>query len=161
MSETTIEETRRALERATALANTREAELNALREEMTSKAEAFHATVEILRTEKAQLENTLAELRAERDRLASEAAALRAKAEQSNAEERAENELLRERIGGIAADVARLAMNLEGPHSPIRQMLDDDAAQSGDHPDEAAHSAGESRLSLLQRIRNAQSRARS
>ena len=39
-----------------------------------------------------------------------------------------ENALLRERINDIAAEVAKLAMQLEGPNSPIEAML---AAGSG------------------------------
>ena len=34
-----------------------------------------------------------------------------------------ENALLRERINDIAAEVAKLAMQLEGPNSPIEAML--------------------------------------
>ena len=34
-----------------------------------------------------------------------------------------ENALLRERINDIAAEVAKLAMQLEGPNSPIETML--------------------------------------
>jgi len=40
-----------------------------------------------------------------------------------------ENALLRERINDIAAEVAKLAMQLEGPNSPIEAMLASEAAK--------------------------------
>ena len=48
-----------------------------------------------------------------------------------------ENALLRERINDIAAEVAKLAMQLEGPNSAIEAML---AAEPA-----AAESAGQTR----------------
>ena len=39
-----------------------------------------------------------------------------------------ENALLRERINDIAAEVAKLAMQLEGPHSAIEAILDSEQA---------------------------------
>jgi hypothetical protein len=44
-------------------------------------------------------------------------------AESSWATERMENALLRERINDIAAEVAKLAMQLEGPNSAIEAIL--------------------------------------
>src|SRR6202011_2538050 len=44
-------------------------------------------------------------------------------AESSWATERMENALLRERINDIAAEVAKLAIQLEGPNSAIEAML--------------------------------------
>jgi chromosome segregation ATPase len=131
----------------------------ALHEEVRQKTEAFQASLEILRSEKAQLEGALAQLREERDRVASEAAALRAQAEKAWAEERMESALLRERINDVAAEVARLAINLEGTNSPIEQLLAADA-QSNGHQNGAPAAGGEARISLAQRIRNLQSRAR-
>jgi chromosome segregation ATPase len=130
-----------------------------LHEEVRQKTEAFQATLEILRGEKAQLEGALAQLRDERDRIAAEAASLRAQAEKSWAEERMESALLRERINDVAAEVARLAMNLEGAESPIEKLLAADEAQSNGHQN-GTPTAGEARISLAQRIRNLQSRAR-
>ena len=49
--------------------------------------------------------------------------AIQQQAESSWATERMENALLRERINDIAAEVAKLAMQLEGPNSPIEAML--------------------------------------
>jgi chromosome segregation ATPase len=130
-----------------------------LHEEVRQKTEAFQASLEILRSEKAQLEGALAQLREERDRVASEAAALRAQAEKAWAEERMESALLRERINDVAAEVARLAINLEGANSPIEQLLAQDSQTNG-HQNGAPAAGGEARISLAQRIRNLQGRAR-
>ena len=50
-------------------------------------------------------------------------AAIQQQAESSWATERMENALLRERINDIAAEVAKLAMTLEGPNSAIEAIL--------------------------------------
>ena len=49
--------------------------------------------------------------------------AIQQQAESSWATERMENALLRERINDIAAEVAKLAIQLEGPNSAIEAML--------------------------------------
>jgi hypothetical protein len=49
--------------------------------------------------------------------------AIQQQTESSWATERMENALLRERINDIAAEVAKLAMQLEGPNSAIEAML--------------------------------------
>ena len=60
---------------------------------------------------------------AERAKLQSELAAMKREAESSWAAERVENALLRERINDVAAEVAKLAVTLEGPNSPIEAIL--------------------------------------
>ena len=75
-----------------------------------------------------------------------------------------ENALLRERINDIAAEVAKLAMQLEGPNSPIEAML---AAEPAPLPKPAkpANGAGgntgisEGGGTLAERIRALQSHA--
>jgi chromosome segregation ATPase len=76
-----------------------------------------------LRTEKAAVEEQLRIARDERARLQRDINAIQQQAESSWATERMENALLRERINDIAAEVAKLAMQLEGPNSPIEAML--------------------------------------
>jgi chromosome segregation ATPase len=76
-----------------------------------------------LRKEKAALEDQLGEARDDRAKTQRELTALQQKAENSWATERMENALLRERINDIAAEVAKLAITLEGPDSPIQAML--------------------------------------
>jgi chromosome segregation ATPase len=78
---------------------------------------------EKLRTEKAAVEEQLRIARDERAKLQRDINAIQQQAESSWATERMENALLRERINDIAAEVAKLAMQLEGPNSPIEAML--------------------------------------
>jgi len=87
-----------------------------------------------LRTEKDSLEEQLRQARDERAKAQRELVALQQQAESSWETERMENALLRERINDIAAEVAKLAITLEGPDSPIQAML----AQ----PDPAARPVG-------------------
>ena len=79
--------------------------------------------LEKLRTEKAAVEEQLRVARDERGKLQRDINAIQQQAESSWATERMENALLRERINDIAAEVAKLAMQLEGPNSPIEAML--------------------------------------
>ena len=56
-------------------------------------------------------------------KLQREIKAIQQQAESTWATERMENALLRERINEIAAEVAKLAIQLEGPNSPIEALL--------------------------------------
>ncbi len=86
--------------------------------------------LEKLKTEKAAAEEQLRIARDERTKVQREMNAMQQQAESSWATERMENALLRERINDIAAEVAKLAMQLEGPNSPIEAMLDAEPAAS-------------------------------
>ncbi|MBR1092612.1 hypothetical protein JQ621_34635 [Bradyrhizobium manausense] len=97
------------------------------------------AAMETLRAEKAALEEQLRTARDERAKLQRDINAIQQQAESSWATERMENALLRERINDIAAEVAKLAMQLEGPNSPIEALL---AAEAGQPPKQAARPAG-------------------
>ena len=79
--------------------------------------------IEKLRSEKAAVEEQLHVARDERAKLQRDINAIQQQAESSWATERMENALLRERINDIAAEVAKLAMQLEGPNSAIEAML--------------------------------------
>jgi chromosome segregation ATPase len=94
-----------------------------LREEIAGMNGGKSPTVEKLRTEKAALEEQLRTARDERAKLQREINAIQQQAESSWQTERMENALLRERINDIAAEVAKLAMQLEGPNSAIEAML--------------------------------------
>jgi len=96
------------------------------------------AAMETLRTEKAALEEQLVTARDERAKLQRDINVIQQQAESSWATERMENALLRERINDIAAEVAKLAMQLEGPNSPIEALL---AAEAGQPPKQAARPA--------------------
>ena len=76
--------------------------------------------IEKLRAEKAAVEEQLRIARDERAKLQRDINAIQQQAESSWATERMENALLRERINDIAAEVAKLAMQLEGPNSADR-----------------------------------------
>ena len=95
-----------------------------LRVEIAALSTAGHSpAIEKLRSEKAAVEEQLSVARDERAKLQRDINAIQQQAESSWATERMENALLRERINDIAAEVAKLAMQLEGPNSAIEAML--------------------------------------
>jgi chromosome segregation ATPase len=94
-----------------------------LRDEIASLSGGKAPAIEKLRLEKAAVEEQLGLARDERAKLQRDINAIQQQAESSWATERMENALLRERINDIAAEVAKLAMQLEGPNSPIEAML--------------------------------------
>src|ERR1700716_3669729 len=120
---------------------------------------------EKLQTEKAAVEEQLRIARDERAKLKRNINAIQQQAESSWATERMENALLRERINDIAAEVAKLDTQLEGPNSAIEAML---AAEPAAHktPAKPANdtvaattSASEGGGTLAERIRALQSHA--
>src|ERR1700684_351226 len=94
-----------------------------LRDEIASLNGGKSPAIDKLRTEKAAAEDQLRVARDERAKLQRDINAIQQQAESSWATERMENALLRERINDIAAEVAKLAMQLEGPNSAIEAML--------------------------------------
>jgi chromosome segregation ATPase len=94
-----------------------------LRDELALTNSGTWPALERLKTEKAAVEEQLQVARDERAKLQRDINAIQQQAESSWATERMENALLRERINDIAAEVAKLAMQLEGPNSPIEAML--------------------------------------
>src|ERR1700727_810151 len=94
-----------------------------LRDEIAAMNGGKSPAIDKLRTEKAAVEEQLRVARDERAKLQRDINAIQQQAESSWATERMENALLRERINDIAAEVAKLAMQLEGPNSPIEAML--------------------------------------
>jgi septal ring factor EnvC (AmiA/AmiB activator) len=94
-----------------------------LRDEIAAMNGGKSPALDKLRTEKAAVEEQLRLARDERGKLQRDLNAIQQQAESSWATERMENALLRERINDIAAEVAKLAMQLEGPNSPIEAML--------------------------------------
>jgi chromosome segregation ATPase len=99
-----------------------ERNIKELRDEIGA-AQGKSPALEKLRAEKAVVEEALGVARDERAKLQRDINAIQQQAESSWATERMENALLRERINDIAAEVAKLAMQLEGPNSPIEAML--------------------------------------
>jgi chromosome segregation ATPase len=105
--------------------------INELRVEIAALSGGKPSTaLEALRSEKAVLEEQLKTARDERAKFQRDANVIQQQAESSWATERMENALLRERINDIAAEVAKLAMQLEGPNSPIEALLATEAGQA-------------------------------
>lgn len=138
-----------------------------LREEIASSA-GPSAAMDLLRAEKTTLEKQLAAAREDGAKLQREIDLLRQQqAESGRSTEHTENALLREHINDIAAEVARLAVTLEGPDSPIETMLASDAQRpaisaivngsaartAAPAPAGAAAVTGEARGTLAERIR--------
>jgi chromosome segregation ATPase len=116
-----------------------------------------------LRNDKAALEEQLRLARDERVKAQRDLTAIQQQAESSWATERMENALLRERINDIAAEVAKLAMTLEGPDSAIEAILaaEPEPARTGRSNGVEAANGGEpaARGTLAERIRALQSHA--
>jgi len=70
-----------------------------------------------------------------------------------------ENALLRERINDIAAEVAKLAMTLEGPNSPIEAMLAAEPVIPSKNAKSTNGATAEGGGTLAERIRALQSHA--
>src|SRR3984957_11756494 len=134
----------------------------ALREEIAAMNVGKSPALEKLRAEKAAAEEQLGIARDERAKLQRDINAIQQQAESSWATERMENALLRERINDIAAEVAKLAMQLEGPNSPIEALLAAEPAKpaNGAVNGTAPHgSPTEGGGTLAERIRALQSHA--
>jgi chromosome segregation ATPase len=128
-------------------------------------------TTGALSAERAALEDQLRQSQEERRKLERELTTLKREAESTWATERMENAVLRERINDVAAEVARLTSALEGPSSPIDEILASDAARSQPAAHGATSGNGQTRFAaagansetskgtLADRIRALQSRA--
>ena len=136
-----------------------------LRDEIAAMTGGKSPLLEKLRSEKAALEEQLRLARDERAKLQRDINAIQQQAESSWATERMENALLRERINDIAAEVAKLAMQLEGPNSPIEAILAAEPAAAerpamgGATNGAAAAPVPEGSGTLAERIRALQSHA--
>src|ERR1700694_5708136 len=152
------------------LRQTKEAAERSVKElsnEITLTNSGTWPALERLKSEKAAAEEQLRVARDERAKLQRDINAIQQQAESSWATERMENALLRERINDIAAEVAKLAIQLEGPNSPIETMLAADPAvaakaakpANGAAANGAAASVSEGGGTLAERIRAVQSHA--
>lgn len=95
-----------------------------LRDEIAgASGTAQSSIIEKLKAEKAAIEEQLGIARDERAKAQRELNLVHQQAETAWSTERTENALLRERINDIAAEVAKLAVTLEGPNSPIEAIL--------------------------------------
>ena len=130
---------------------------NDSREELAATGTGAAPALDRMRTEKTATEDQLRLMTEERGRLQRELNAMQQQAESTWATERMENALLRERINDIAAEVAKLAMTLEGPNSTIEAMLAAAPPTSIAPSDDMA--TGETRGTLADRIRALQAHA--
>src|SRR5580693_4894427 len=127
------------------------------RDEIAATNSGKWPALDRLKAEKATLEEQLVAARDERAKLQRDLNTVHQQAESAWATERMENALLRERINDIAAEVAKLAMQLEGPNSPIEAMLAAEPATKAARP--ANGGVAEGGGSLAERIRALQSHA--
>jgi chromosome segregation ATPase len=136
--------------------------INELRGEISLTSTGQLPALETLKSEKAAAEEQLRIARDERTKLQRDINAIQQQAESSWATERMENALLRERINDIAAEVAKLAMQLEGPNSPIEALLAAEPAKPANGAVNGSAANGntpEGGGTLAERIRALQSHA--
>ena len=103
--------------------------ISELRDEIASLNGGKSPLIDGLRNEMVAAERALRAAHDERAKLQRDINVIQQQAESSGAAEHMENALLRERINDIAAEVARLAMTIEGPDSPIKAILAADTAR--------------------------------
>jgi chromosome segregation ATPase len=133
-----------------------------LRDELNLSSSGSWPAIDKLKSEKSSLEEQLRLAREERSKLQRDINAIQQQAESSWATERMENALLRERINDIAAEVAKLAMQLEGPNSPIEALLAAEPAKATNGAANATAANGnapEGGGTLAERIRALQAHA--
>ena len=137
-----------------------------VRAALVDAEDRHHFATEAIRAEKSLVEDQLGQMQEERTKLQREIAQMKRDAENTWANERMENAVLREGINDVAAEVARLTSLLEGPQSPIEAILSADAARPAVAPNATngaspsiAPDAGVSKGTLADRIRALQSRA--
>lgn len=137
-----------------------------LRLEIAETGGRHRETLQSFTSEKDLMQKELELANSERAKLHGEVAAMKREAEASWAAERVENALLRERINDVAAEVAKMAVVLEGPNSPIEAILAAEApsvsqrnAMNGGMNGSAGANDDDSKGGLADRMRALQSRA--
>jgi DNA repair exonuclease SbcCD ATPase subunit len=141
--------TRELMQRVTAL----ETELAGKTAELGAVAAAEAAD-----GDKEGVQQELAALRMERDRLQQRVAVLEQQTEVGGAAERVENEMLRERINDVAAEVTKLTLLLEAEASPIPSLLAEGTGHAGANGS-SKETTATGHGSLADRIRALQARA--
>jgi chromosome segregation ATPase len=137
-----------------------------LRQEIAETGGRNRETLQSFTSERELMQKELDLGNAERTKLQGEIAAMKREAEASWAAERVENALLRERINDVAAEVAKLAVTLEGPNSPIEAILASEATTAprrningGTSRAAPADTDSDSKGGLADRMRALQTRA--
>ena len=134
-----------------------------LRFELAELENRRRVTTDTLRAEKAIMENLLHQAQEEKSALLRDIEKLRREAETAWSKERAENAVMRDRIGDVAAEVARLTSMLEGPSSQINAILAGDPTRVNAGHNGNGHGASNGdngKGSLADRIRALQSATR-
>jgi len=133
------------------------------RAELAEAENLGRATMERLRAEKTLIDSQLKRTEEERAKLLRDIESLRREAETAAANERKENEVMRERIAELAAEMARITSLIEGPGNPIEAILAESAraaAGNGAAGNGTATTGGDGKGSLTERIRALQTRPR-
>jgi chromosome segregation ATPase len=99
-----------------------------IRAELAEREDQHRSTDATLAAEKAIVEEQLKLAHQERDQLRRDIETLKQEAESAWASERMETAVTRERINDVAAEVARLTAELDGPSSPIEAILAGEAS---------------------------------
>ena len=131
-----------------------------LRAELAGDGARQQAETQWVRGERDAIEKQLQRATEDNARLQAELATVRRGTEGISDAERSETALLRERINDIAAEVAQLAVALEGPGSPIEDILAKGSSNGGGNGHGASIAGATSDGgNLADRIRALQSRA--
>jgi len=131
------------------------------RVEFTEAESRSKTAIEGLRADKTLLESQLKQAQDERAKLLREIETMRREAETAFATERMENAVMRDRIGDVAAEVARLTSLIEGPGNPIEAILAESARAASSGNGTAGNGAAPNGGgSLTDRIRALQTRPR-
>ncbi len=144
------------LRQQTALAQRTEVELRAA---IAGLSDTSNPALDRLRAEKTAIERELQTAREERAKALAEATAIRRQAEDAWASERMENAVLRERINDVAAEVAKLAVTIEGPNSTIAEIMSAAPAENATPASTGGMINGDAGGTLASRIRALQHHA--
>ena len=136
------------------------------RAELAEAENLSRATIERLRAEKTLIESQLKRTEEERAKLLRDIETLRRATEIASANEHKENEVMRERIAELAAEMARITSLIEGPGNPIEAILAESARAAagngagGNGAATTGGTGGDGTASLTERIRALQTRPR-
>ena len=135
----------------------------AVRAELAERENHHRVTAESWTAEKTLAEEQLRLAHQERDQLRRDIVTMKQEAESAWATERMETAVMRERINDVAAEVARLTAQLEGPSSPIEAILAGETGRpigggNGSIGDKGNGANGSQKASLSDRIRALQNR---
>jgi chromosome segregation ATPase len=129
-----------------------------LRAEFAEAENLKKVAIERLRAENISLQSQLKREEEERAKIMRDIESIKRGAETASATERKENEVLRDRIAELAAEMARITSVIEGPGNPIETILAESARAEGNGAGNGADAtggdtSGDGKGSLTDRIR--------